>query len=58
MVKNPPANAGAAGDMSLIPGLEDHLEEKMAIHPSILAGIIAWTEEPGGLEAMELRRWT
>ena len=28
---------------------EDHLEESMAIHSSILAWRIPWTEEPGGL---------
>ena len=33
-------------------GWEDPLEEEMAIHSSILAWIIPWTEEPGGLEAM------
>ena len=30
-------------------GQEDALEEEMAIHSSILAGIIPWIEEPGGL---------
>ena len=29
-------------------GWEDPLEEEMAPHCSILAGIIPWTEEPGG----------
>ena len=33
VVKNPPANAGDAGDM----GWEDSLEEEMATHSSILA---------------------
>ena len=28
-------------------GREDHLEKGMAIHPSILAWEIPWTEEPG-----------
>ena len=28
----------------------------MAIHPSILAWKISWTEEPGGLESMESQR--
>ena len=37
-------------------GLEDPLEEKMAAHSSILAGIIPWTEEPGGLQSMGLQR--
>ena len=31
---------------------EDPLEEKMAIHSSILAWRIPWTEEPGGLQSM------
>ena len=30
-------------------GREDLLEEGMAIHPSILAWRVPWTEEPGGL---------
>ena len=37
--------------------LEDPLEEGMATHSSILAWIIPWTEEPGGvLQSMGLRR--
>ena len=47
MVKNPPANAGDAGNLGSIPGWEDPLEEKMAAHSSILAWKIPWTEEPG-----------
>ena len=35
---------------------EDLLEEEMATHSSILAGIIPWTEEPGGLLSMGLQR--
>ena len=31
---------------------EDHLEEGMAIHSSILAWRISWTEEPGRLQSM------
>ena len=49
MLKHPPANAGTAGDMDSIPGLEDSLEEEMATHSSILAWEIPKTEEPGGL---------
>ena len=30
-------------------GLEDPLEKEMAIHSSILAQEISWTEESGGL---------
>ena len=33
-------------------GREDHLEEEMATHSSILAWEIPWTEEPGGLQSM------
>ena len=35
---------------------EDPLEKGMATHPSILAWEIPWTEEPGGLQSMELQR--
>ena len=31
-------------------------KEEMATHSSILAGKIQWTEEPGGLQSMELQR--
>ena len=33
-------------------GWEDPLEKEMAIHSSILAWEIPWTEETGGLQAM------
>ena len=33
-------------------GWEDPLEEEMAIHSSILAWKIPWTEEPGGLQSI------
>ena len=49
MVKNLPASAGATGDVGLILGQEDSLEEKMATCSSILAWKIPWTEEPGRL---------
>ena len=35
-------------------GQEDPLEEEMTTHSSILAGTIPWTEQPGGLQSMEL----
>ena len=35
---------------------EDLPEEEMAIHSSILARKIPWTEEPGGLQSMGLQR--
>ena len=49
MVKNPPAGAGNTRN-------EDPLEEEMAAHSSILAWKIPWTEEPGGLQSMGLKR--
>ena len=33
-------------------GREDRLEKEMAIHSSILAQEIPWTEEPGRLQSM------
>ena len=33
-------------------GQEDLLEKEMAIHSSILAWVIPWTEEPGRLQSM------
>ena len=56
VVKNPPANAGATGDVGLIPGSGRSLEKKMATHPSILAWRILWTEEAGGLQFIGLQR--
>ena len=37
-------------------GWEEPLEEEMATHSSSLAWKIPWTEEPGGLQYMELQR--
>ena len=37
-------------------GWENPLEKGMAIHSSILAWRIEWTEEPGGLQSMGLQR--
>ena len=37
-------------------GQGDPLEKEMATHPSILAGKISWTEEPGGLQSVESQR--
>ena len=36
-------------------GWEDLLEKEMASHSSILAWKTPWTEEPGGLQSMELQ---
>ena len=37
-------------------GWEDPLEKEMAIHSSILAWKISWTEEPGGLQSLGLQK--
>ena len=37
-------------------GREDPLEKEMATHPSTLAWKSPWTEEPGGLQSVELQR--
>ena len=37
-------------------GWEDPLEEGMTTHSSILAWRIPWTEDPGGLQSLELQR--
>ena len=39
-------------------GQEDSLEEKMATHSNILAGIIPWRDEAGGLQSMGLQSQT
>ena len=38
------------------PGQEDPLEKEMATDSNILVRKIPWTEEPGGLQTMGLRR--
>ena len=53
MAKNPPA-VQETGLQSL--GQEDPLKKGMATHCSILAWRIPWTDEPGGLQSMELQR--
>ena len=37
-------------------GLEDPLEQEMAIHSSTIAWKIPWTEEPGRLQSMGSQR--
>ena len=37
-------------------GQEDPVEKETAIHSSILAWEILWTEEPDGLQSMELQK--
>ena len=45
-----------AGDPDSIHGSGRSLEKGMAAHSSILAWSIPWTEEPDGLQSMELQR--
>ena len=50
------ASACNAGDRVQFLGQEDPLEKEMAIHSSILAWKIPWTEEPDRLQSMGLQR--
>ena len=49
-------SACSAGDMDLIPGSGDPLEEGMATPSSILAWRTPWTEEPGWLQFIGSQR--
>ena len=55
LVKNTPANAGDTRDVGSL-GWEDSLEKEMATLSSILAWESTWTEEPGGLQSVGLKR--
>ena len=46
----------SAGDQVWSPDWEDPLEKGIAIHTSILAWRIPWTENPGDLQSMALQR--
>ena len=54
VVKNIPANAGDIRGV----GQEEPLEKGMATHSSILVWRIPWTEEPEGIQSMELQSQT
>ena len=57
--KESDCNAGAAGEASSIPGLGRSPGGGHAIHSSILARIIPWTEEPPKLQSMGSQKsWT
>jgi len=56
VVKNLPDNAEDTGSHVWSLGQEDTLEKEMATHSRILAVDNPWTEEPGGLESMGLKR--
>ena len=55
VVKNPPANAGAVGNIPSL-GWEDGLEKEMATRSTILAWRSPRTEEPGGLQSTGSQR--
>ena len=57
-VKNPPAMQEMQEMQVQSLSWEDPLEEEMATHSSILAGTIAWTEEPGRLQSMHSQLMT
>ena len=52
MLKNPPDNAGNAGEAGSIPGSKDPLERETATHSRIITWSIARTEKPGGIQSM------
>ena len=54
-VKNLPANASDSGDLSLIPGSGDPLEEEKATYFSIVAWKNSWTGEPCGPQSTGLQ---
>ena len=57
MVKNLTVNAGDGRDVEFDPWVgKIPPEEGMAMHSSILAWRIPWTEEPGGLQSIALQR--
>ena len=53
VVKDPSASVG---DVVLIPRSERSPGEGMATYSSVLAREIPWTEEPGGLESVWLKK--
>ena len=56
MVKNLPPKQETQETQVQTLSLEDPLEEEMATHSTLLAWEISWTEEPGGLQFMELQK--
>ena len=56
VVKNLPDNVRDVGGTGSTLGLGRSLEDEMATHSSILARRIPWTEEPDGLQSMELQK--
>ena len=57
-IKNPPAKQGPHESWFPSLGWEDALEEGTAMHSSVLAWRIPWTEEPDGLQSREFQSQT
>ena len=55
-VKNLPAMQETQKMRVQFLGWKESLEEEMAKHSNVLAWRIPWTEEPGGLQSIELQR--
>ena len=49
-------SACRAGDVGSVPGLGKSPREGLTTHSRILAWEIPWTEEPGGLQSVEMER--
>ena len=56
MMKNPPAVQELQEMLFRFLGWKDSLEKEMAIHFSVIAWEIPWTEEPGGLQSLGSQR--
>ena len=56
VVKSLPGDAGAGREAGSVPGQEDPLEEGVAARSSVPAWRVPWTEEPGGLQPIGLKR--
>ena len=56
VVKHLPAVQEMQETWVLSLGWKDPLEKGVATHSSILGWKIPWTEEPGGLQSMKLKR--
>ena len=56
VVRNLPVNAEDTRDTRVQSLGQDHLEQEMATHFSILAWKIPWAEEPGGLQSIGSQR--
>ena len=55
VAKNPPTNAGDAGDSGSIPGLRWSFRGGNGTHSSVLLWEVPWTEEPGRYSARGCR---